>query len=253
MTPEDLLPDKKVILRFLELEKEGYSDLRWPDMSRSADACCEVDAVFTYKGERFALEHTKAVCFEGEYRSIQQFNDIKGELESRAFVPPFPVDVFLPFRDYGNKKNRSRIIESIESGLPNALGEMGNENSIDLPVDGVKWQVWICRRKCGESNEIRFKQFNPPGSDQYIKLKEQLEKKLTKLMPYGKQGYKTLLLLEIRVGYSLVYEVADSFLGYERQNNQLLDELYEVRPKNSRGEMEFSLYDLDSFRKRHVI
>jgi hypothetical protein len=240
-------PDKLGILNFLDSYRSGYTDLKFPDEARTPSACGEIDATFFMNGERFALEHTRVVRFEGEYRSVQQFIEMRNELERRAPNVSHCVDVFIPFRDYGNAKQRKGIIDCIINQLPQALATMGDENSMYLPIEQQPWKAWIYRDP-KEKTGLRFLQFNPDGKDQFPKLTEHIYKKLSKLIPYKTAGFKTLLLLETRLGGDS-FLTSRAFLSFERKTGKQIDEVWEYSPKRGDRSEECTSYELDSYRR----
>jgi hypothetical protein len=185
---------KKLIQRFVShLAAESNIGLqvdRWPD-EETRDSQ-DIDA----EADHFAIEHTSIDTIANQRRDFAWFNRAVGSLQAELlWKHPFRLRITLPYEVIQLGQQWSKIRAALKSWILNQSPKLSQgchiiKNVPDIPFE-FRVSKWPSQRP-----KVIFARHTPPEKSFLKHIKEQLDRKLQKLVPYRNKGKTTILLVE---------------------------------------------------------
>jgi hypothetical protein len=162
----------------------------WPDKEKGTSK--EIDATAGH----FAIEHTSVDTVLNQRRDAAWFLQVTGSLEEEFCGKlPFRLIVILPYEGIQAGQDWSQIRAMLRSWIIEEAFDLLEGSHIIGDVSGVPFKFRVIKRASGQPRLLFAR--NAPKDDSFFRrLREQLDRKAEKLLPYKKQGRTTVLLIE---------------------------------------------------------
>ena len=144
----------------------------------------------------FAIEHTSFDTVKNQTRDSARFLKVVGNLE--AEISPrlnYRLRVLLPYAGIRQGQKWSLIRESLKNWIMNFSPRLPDGDNFIDNVPGIPFQLDIIKAS-GRRPALIFSRVEPQNSDFVNRLRDHLNRKARKLMPYKAKGFQTVLLLE---------------------------------------------------------
>lgn len=178
------------------LKMNGHPNLkinRIPDKEKAeGDKKEDIDAI----AGRFAIEHTSFDTVRNQRRDSARFLKVVGDLE--AEISPqlnYRIRILLPYEGIRRGQKWSLIRESLKNWIMNFSSKLPDGRHFIDNVPGIPFQFHVNKASDRRPGLI-FIRFEPENNDFSNRLRDHLNRKARKLMPYKAKKFKTVLLLE---------------------------------------------------------
>jgi hypothetical protein len=188
------LNDRSVVDSFVAyLRDNGHFglqvDSRPDDENRQSS---DIDAL----AGTFAIEHTSVDTVEDQRRDSDWFMKVIGGLENELSQKlQYRLRITLPYEGVRKGQNWSNIHDAFKTWIINSSASLPDgTHSIHLEPD-IPFGFHVNKASSGRAGLI-FSRIAPEDRSMSDRLRVQLSRKVKKLAPYKRKGYKTVLLVE---------------------------------------------------------
>lgn len=183
------LPASEVVDRFARYR--GLAIARVPDEENRATP--DIDAI---AGE-VAIEHTSVTSWKDQRRDAARFLQVLGVLErEEGHGLGFMLRVIVPYEVVAPGTDWAAVRESMRRWIRTEAAALPADFHGRVRVEGVPFEFVAWRDPDATGPGLVFWRSLPtvPTIDDFVK--EQLDQKISKLVPYRAEGYRTVLLIE---------------------------------------------------------
>lgn len=188
------LNDKEVVSLFVKYladkDQHGLQVDTWPD--KEIRHSSEIDAI----AGNFAIEHTSVDTIPNQRRDTTWFVKVVNPLENEFRDKlTFRLNIIFPYDGVQIGQNWSSITRAMRNWILNESStlSMGRHTIKDVP--GIPFEFTTIKKDRYRTGLI-FSRYAPNDRTLSNRLKEQLDCKIKKLLPYKNRGKTTILLVE---------------------------------------------------------
>lgn len=191
---ESKIKVKELIQRFVShLAAEGHMGLqvdRWPDEETRDSKDIDAEA-----GD-FAIEHTSIDTIANQRRDSAWFKRAVGCPEGELhWEHPFRLVVTLPYEGIQLGQQWAKIKAALHSWILNQSPDLSKGSHIIRNVPDIPFEFRVSKRP-SQRPGVFFGRYGAPEKSFLKHIKEQLDRKVQKLVPYRNKGKRTILLVE---------------------------------------------------------
>lgn len=189
--------DKNLIVEFVNfLREHGHPDLnidRFPDHEQRKMP--DIDAL----AGAFAIEHTSIDTVPQQRQRSAWFMQAAGDLEAEfnrsERRPGFFFSITLPYEAIDTGQDWNGIKETFRSWISSNLFSLPEGVQMMQELSGVPFEFRVKKSRVGPKG-VFFSRFSPTDTSLPGRIRDLLDRKAKRLMPYKTRGKITVLLVE---------------------------------------------------------
>lgn len=189
------MKDHEVVKAFVDhLAANGYSGLKIdkiPEDDPTVPQDMRIDAIAGI----FAIEHTSIDSLPNQRGKSDWFMRAAGGLVNELPKLPYRLSITLEYDAINTGQDWTAIRKALKTWIIEDCPRLpdGHQTLENLP--DIPFRLWVSK-KSDRPPRILFSRTMPDDNSLPHRIRQHLVKKIKKIVPYHKQGYITLLLIE---------------------------------------------------------